>query len=176
MVIKIFYVVIAIFSVAMVFLSVQTPYFEEMFKENLNVSNLEMQGVRDYQVGEKITGEFRAKNGIRYKDRDEFYEFDAVIIDDINHTISSNLAVKKGDNIKFSGSAHYRNSDEIDYKSEQITYNLKNKIVRSDVPYTLTQGENKVTGEKISYDTKNKKTNSKGIHAWYYTQDKNSSN
>ena len=32
MVIKIFYIVIAIFSVAMVFLSVQTPYFEEMFK------------------------------------------------------------------------------------------------------------------------------------------------
>ena len=84
MVIKIFYVVIAIFSVAMVFLSVQTPYFEEMFKENLNVSNLEMQGVRDYQVGEKISDEFKTKNGIRYKDRDEFYEFDAVILDDIN--------------------------------------------------------------------------------------------
>ena len=175
MVIKIFYIVIAIFSVAMVFLSVQTPYFEEMFKENLNVSNMEMQGVKDYQVGEKISGEFRAKNVIRYKDRDEFYEFEAVINDDMNHTMSSQTATKKGDNIKFNGDAHYQNSDNFDYKSEEIIYNQKTKIVRSDVPYTLTQGENKVTGDKISYDTKNKKTNSKGIHAWYYIQDKNSS-
>ena len=59
MVIKIFYVAIAIFSVAMVFLSLQDPYLTEAFKKDNTIANMEMIGINDYEIGEKINLQIR---------------------------------------------------------------------------------------------------------------------
>ena len=177
MVIKIFYVAIAIFCVAMVFLSVQTPYFSDMFRQDLSIANMEMRKIVDYQIGERVDAKFTADGGTRYKDRDEFVNFKAEEISaDMNHTLVSKTATRAGELIKFNGDAHYVNSSGFDYTAQEIIYDTSSKIVRSDVPYVLRQGNDRVTGASISYDTKTKQTNSKGIHAWYQLKDQNSTN
>ena len=177
MVIKIFYVAIAIFCVAMVFLSVQTPYLSDILKSDLSVASMEMSGITDYLIANTTSAKFTAEHGTRYKDRDEFKNFKAEEISaDLNHTLVSKTATRAGELIKFNGDAHYINTDGFDYTAQEIIYDTSSKIVRSDVPYVLRQGGDRITGASISYDTKTKQTNSKGIHAWYLIKDQNSTN
>ena len=172
MVIKIFYVAIAIFSVAMVFLSLQDPYLTEVFKQDENIANMEMFGINDYEVSQSIISKMSAKSGIRYETYDEFKDFKGVRIDDINHTLYSKVAIRKDDEIIFKGNANYQNSDNINYNSEEIIYNIKTKIVKSNTPFTMWQNDDKVTGTSIKYDINKKQTNAKGIKAWYQLKEK----
>ncbi|MBQ9292452.1 MAG: LPS export ABC transporter periplasmic protein LptC [Campylobacter sp.] len=177
MVIKIFYVAIAIFSVAMVFLSLQDPYLTEAFKQDNTIANMEMNGIRDYEVAEKVNLQISAKSGTRYKDYDEFNEFNGIHTDGkTNHALRSDIAILKDDILTFKGNANYQNSDNINYNSEEIIYNIKSKIVRSDTPFIMRQGDDNVSGSGIIYDINKKQTNAKGIHAWYHIKDKNSTN
>ena len=177
MVIKIFYVAIAIFSVAMVFLSLQDPYLTEAFKKDNTIANMEMIGINDYEIGEKINLQITAKSGTRYKDYDEFNEFNGIQKDENStHILRSNIAIRKDDELIFKGNANYQNSDNINYNSEEIIYNIKSKIVRSDTPFIMRQGDDNVSGSSIIYDINKKQTNAKGIHAWYHIKDKNSTN
>ena len=177
MVIKIFYVAIAIFSVAMVFLSLQDPYLTEAFKKDNTIANMEMIGINDYEIGKKINLQIIAKSGTRYKNYDEFRDFNGTHLDvDLNHTLSSKTAIRKGDTLTFKGDANYHNSDNINYTSQEIIYNTKKKIVKSDSDFVMWQGEDKVSGKSIVYDINKKQTNAKGIHAWYLIKDQNSTN
>lgn len=177
MVIKIFYVAIAIFSVAMVFLSLQDPYLTEAFKKDNTIANMEMIGINDYEIGEKINLQITAKSGTRYKNYDEFRDFNGTHLEvDLNHTLSSKTAIRKGDILTFKGDANYQNSDNINYTSQEIIYNTKKKIVSSNVPFVMWQGEDRVDGKSIVYDINKKQTNAKGIHAWYQIKDQNSTN
>ena len=136
-----------------------------------------MKKIVDYQIGERVDAKFTADGGTRYKDRDEFVNFKAEEIGaDLNHTLVSKTATRAGELIKFNGDAHYVNSSGFDYTSQEIIYDTSSKIVRSDVPYVLRQGGDRITGASISYDAKTKQTNSKGIHAWYLIKDQNSTN
>lgn len=177
MVIKIFYVAIAIFSVAMVFLSLQDPYLTEAFKQDNTIANMEMNGIRDYEVAEKVNLQISAKSGTRYKDYDEFNEFNGIQKDqNLTHILRSNIAIRKDDELIFKGNANYQNSDNINYNSEEIIYNTNSKIVSSNVPFVMWQGEDRIGGKSIVYDINKKQTNAKGIHAWYQIKDQNSTN
>ncbi|CZE49244.1 Uncharacterised protein [Campylobacter geochelonis] len=174
MVIRIFYIAIAIFSVAMVILSVQTPYFSDFFKEDLSVANMEMTKIEDFEVSEnKITGKFSSDSGVRYKDRDEFNGFLGEILgDDVNHTLSSKKAIRKNDVLTFFGDAKYKNSDNLNYISDEIIYNTKTKIAQSNMPFVMTQYENKVVGANLKYDLNKKQTFATGVHGWFQTKEK----
>ena len=175
MVIKIFYVAIAIFSVAMVFLSLQDPYLTETFKQDNAIANMEMNGIVDYEVGQNINSKIIAKSGTRYKTYDEFSEFSGVRIENNEtHTLRSDIAIRKGDELVFKGNANYHNSDNINYNSEEIIYNTNSKIVQSNVPFVLRQGDDSVSGNSIIYDINKKQTNAKGIKAWYFLKETNS--
>ena len=87
MVIKIFYFFIALFSVVMVFLSVQTPYVAELFNgDDSKIATIEMHGIDDYEItNDKITAKFSAKSGERFSNKDVFSDFVAdKIFDDLN--------------------------------------------------------------------------------------------
>ncbi|MBR6953111.1 MAG: LPS export ABC transporter periplasmic protein LptC [Campylobacter sp.] len=175
MVIKIFYVAIAIFSVAMVFLSLQDPYLTEAFKKDNTIANMEMIGINDYEIGEKINLQISAKSGTRYKDYDEFNEFSGIQKDENStHILRSNIAIRKDDELIFKGNANYQNSDNINYNSEEIIYNTNSKIVSSNVPFVMWQGYDSVSGDSIKYDINKKQTSAKGIKAWYFIKETNS--
>ncbi|NLK66804.1 MAG: LPS export ABC transporter periplasmic protein LptC [Campylobacteraceae bacterium] len=174
MALRVFYFGIAIFSVAMVILAVQTPYFGDFFKEELDIASLEMEKIIDYEVTPaKITSKYEAKKGVRYSNKDEFINFVGhTIDDDVNHTMSSNIAVLQGDEVWFIDDARYSSSDAFNYISDEIVYNRVTKIVTSNKPFTLWQYENNVTGLTIKHDLKTKQTFATGVHGWYNLQEK----
>ncbi|MDK8323621.1 MAG: LPS export ABC transporter periplasmic protein LptC [Campylobacter ureolyticus] len=169
MAIRIFYFGIAIFSVMMVILSVQTPYFSDFFKNEIDLAQTEIFDIADYEVTEeKIIAKYEADKGVKYKDKDEFENFKGLILNkDTNHTLSSKKAIHKDDIIEFLGNAEYKNSDEINYISDEIFYNTKTKIATSNKPFILWQNENNVTGLNLMYDLNTKQTFATGVNGWF---------
>lgn len=167
MVIKIFYVAVAIFAVAMVFLSLQSPFSDDFIKSGITSPATEFKNVVDYEVGDKINGKFTSTNGVSYKNSDEFENFKAIYIDDINHTLSSKIAISKGDDIIFKKDVNYTNSNNLNFLSEEAIYNTKTKIAKSNVPFIMLQNGDKITGKSLKYDLNKKQTFSKGVHGCF---------
>lgn len=157
----------AIFSVGMVFIAFQDPYELQELKRNINIATMTMYNVEDYEIDESISSRYKADIAIRFHDRDEFKNFDGFYIkDDVNHTLSSNDAVYKGDLLSFSNNATYLNSDGIKYVSDEIKYNLNTKEIYSDKPFILTQAEDKIIGEEILYKMQTKEIFAKKVKGW----------
>jgi len=173
MVIKIFYFAVAIFAVAMVILSVQTPYVSDIFKEDAKIAVIEMNGVTDYQISsEQVLGKFDATSGKRFKKHDEFENFHGIYLgEDVNHTLKSKKATIKGKVITLQNDAKYSNSDDINYTSSKIIYNSKTKIINSPKEFRLTQNQDIVIGNNATYDMNKKQTFAKGVHGWFQTED-----
>ena len=81
------------------------------------------------------------------------------------HEMVSKRAIYQNDSIKFSGNADYRNSDGIRFISDEIIYEINDKIIRSDVNFTMTQNKDEAIGEAVKYDINAKKTYATKIKA-----------
>jgi len=59
-------------------------------------------------------------------------------------------------------------SDELNRYSDrdEVIYNTKTKIVRSEANFTITRNGDKVLGDSGSYDLGKKQTQIKGLRAW----------
>lgn len=172
MIIKIFYFVIAIFSVVMVFLVSFDPYISEVLKEDLSVSNIQILKVTDYEMNASvISGIYVASEANRYKDRDEFLNFKAQILRaKQEHNLSADRAILMGDIIKFSKNARYENNESLSFVSDEIEYDTKRKIAVSNVPFVIMQNSDKTTGQSGSYDLNKKQTRIKGLKGWIEQQ------
>lgn len=168
MVVKIFYAVIAIFSIAMVFLASSDPYFAENFKKDLSVANMQANDIVDYEINATmISARYEADELNRYNKEDEFLMFKSEILrGNLLHFLSSDKAKIQGDNIKFIHNVVYDNNDSLNFQSDEVVYNQKTKIAISKKDFIMTQNSDKIIGKSLEYDLKNKQTKIKGIKAW----------
>ena len=54
MVIRIFYLVVSVFSVAMVYLAIEEPYYSELLKGGEVSANMQMNTVTDYEMNATV--------------------------------------------------------------------------------------------------------------------------
>ncbi|ANE36196.1 putative lipooligosaccharide transport system, substrate-binding component (LptC family) [Campylobacter iguaniorum] len=172
MVIKIFYVIISLFSVSMVFLMTQNPYSSKLEQGDISIANMEAKNIVDYELNAtKTYARYDADNIIRYKNYDDISNFDSVILKgNTLHYLSSNKATATKDIITFYGDAKYKNSDKLNYNSERIIYNIALENLKSDSDFIMTQNSDKVVGKSVLYDMKDKKIFAKKVSGWYYTK------
>ena len=168
MVVKIFYFVVAIFSVVMIFLAAQDPYLANVLKIDTKISNMQINDVIDYEINStKISGVYEADELNRYNDKDEFLSFKAKILrGNLKHFLSSDKAISQNDEIIFQKNANYENNDSLRFISDEVRYGTKTKIVRSEANFTLIRNNDKALGESGSYDLGKKQTQVKGLRAW----------
>ena len=168
MVVKIFYFVVAIFSAVMIFLAAQDPYLANVLKVDTKISNMQVNDVVDYEINStKISGVYESDELNRYSDRDEFLDFKARILrGNLRHFLSSDKAISQNDEIIFQKNANYENNDSLKFKSDEVIYNTKTKIVRSEANFTITRNGDKARGDSGSYDLGKKQTQIKGLRAW----------
>ena len=107
LVVKIFYFVVAIFSVVMIFLAAQDPYLANVLKIDTKISNMQINDVIDYEINStKISGVYEADELNRYNDKDEFLSFKAKILrGNLKHFLSSDKAISQNDEIIFQKNA-----------------------------------------------------------------------
>lgn len=169
MVIKIFYFVIALFSVSMAVIAFQSPYLSQISKIDVNIADMQMNGIKNYEINVNGTnGYYEAKNALRIGEGDYFYEFKGKFYrgDNTIHNLRSDEGIYKKNEIIFKKNAFYENSDNLDFSSQEIIYDIKNATLRSDTDFVATQNKDKIIGKSVKYDTKNKQIYAKGVHSW----------
>ncbi|ASM40650.1 LPS export ABC transporter periplasmic protein LptC [Campylobacter sp. RM12327] len=168
MVIKIFYFVIALFSVSMALIAFQSPYLKQISKIEVGIASMQMNGIKNYEINSSgINGLYEATKALRINDDDYFYDFKGKILrDDTVHNLRSDEGIYKKDEVIFKKNAFYENSNNLNFSSQEIIYDIKSGIVKSDVDFVATQNKDKIIGKSVKYDTKNKQIYAKGVHSW----------
>lgn len=151
----------------MVYLTLQDPYYSQLFKSEKNPLNMQINNVVDYEINASIVaGKFETDEWRRYPDRDEFLNFRAKILrNDVKHDAICDEAFYQDGIAKFKGNANYSNSDRIRLVSDEIIYDSKKKVVKSDVNFTITQNSDKIQGKSVIYDINLKQMNATGVKA-----------
>lgn len=157
MVIKIFYAFIALFSLAMVLILAQNPYISNFGKANIEIADMQMSGVKDYEISQNgINSYYEASIWQKFGEKNNFFNFYGTILDaNSTHKISSQSGYQKENTLIFSGNAMYENDKNFTFLSQEIIYDMKNKILHSNVPFLATHFDNNLSGKRISYDIKN---------------------
>lgn len=80
LVIRIFYLVVSVFSVAMVYLAIEEPYYSELLNGGEVSANMQMNAVTDYEMNATtISARYEADTWNRYPEFDELVKFRAEI-------------------------------------------------------------------------------------------------
>ena len=104
MAIKIFYFVVALFSMSVVALMLQNPYEASLQSNSIKVANMQADGVISYEINATNTyAKFTSKSVIAYDDYNEFIQPNVTFIQKDRHNITSNEAIYKDNNITFFG-------------------------------------------------------------------------
>ena len=159
MVIRIFYLVVSVFSVAMVYLAIEEPYYSELLKGGEVTTNMQMNAVTDYEINASVVNaRYEADTWNRYSEFDEFIKFRAEIFkDNKEHNVSSDKAFYNGGRIILKGNARYANNENLTFLSEEVIYSTATKVATTQTPFTLTKNEDKIVGKALVYDFELKK-------------------
>jgi len=154
--VKFLYYFIFAFVAIMVFLLYQKPFDIELNKTNKNEPNIEIIDVTNYSITQDgVTHIVKATKALRFLKYDEFYNIDA--IRKSKDYFLENLKAKSGrliaDNLYLKGDVNYANSDDVKFKSQKLDYNLKTKIVKTDVDFTLENNRTLTYGSSLLYNT-----------------------
>ena len=78
------------------------------------------------------------------------------------HRLSSDFAIIKDKNVTMKQNAIYQNSDKnLTYSSNELIWG--EGFLRSNVPFTITQNGDRISGASGSYDINNKKIKAKNV-------------
>ena len=159
MVIRIFYLVVSIFSVAMVYLAIEEPYYSDLLSGGEVSASMQMNIVADYEINATmVNARYEADTWNRYSEFDEFIKFRAEIFkDNKRHNVNSDKAFYNGGRITLRGNARYANNENLAFASEEVIYSTATKVATSDSPFTMTQNEDKIVGKALVYDFELKK-------------------
>lgn len=163
MTLKIFYFLIALFSVSVVFGLFDNSYNFVFNKENVKLANMKALNVEAYELNASaIDAFYKASEVVRYDDHDEVFGFWGVFKNDNLHTLSADFALIKDKNITMKQNALYQNSDEnLSYSSNELIWGEGN--LRSNVPFIITQKGDRVRADSGSYDINNKIIKAKNV-------------
>ncbi|MBW6487597.1 LPS export ABC transporter periplasmic protein LptC [Sulfurimonas sp.] len=110
----------------------------------------------------------------RYKDR--------YAVEKIDYTDSSKdyIANMKSDNgiykneiVYLDGNIVYVREDGLTFETQKATYNKKTSLAVADGNFVLYQGENRVSGNALKYNSSSEKIESKNVSAKYNLKDGN---
>ena len=156
MAVKFLYYFIFAFVAIMVFLLYQKPYDVNLSKGSTNTPNIEMFSVTNYSITKDgISHIVNATKVLRFVDHDEFYNIDAIrkSKNDFLENVKADSGKLVKDDFHLKGNVRYRNSDNVKFKSEKVNYNLKTKIVKTDVNFILEDNRTVTHGTSLIYKT-----------------------
>jgi LPS export ABC transporter protein LptC len=144
----------------MLFLLYQKPYDVQLSTNSENEPNIEMIDVTNYSITQEgVTHIVKATKVLRFSRYDEFFNIDTIrkSKEYFLEKLKADRGKLVGDNLYLKGNIRYKNSDNVKFKSEEVDYNLKTKIVKTDVDFTLENNRTITHGTSLLYKTIEKK-------------------
>ena len=158
----------------MVFLLAQDPYLLDFHPVNTKIAQVEMYDVQDHEIGTTgVISITNAKKAVRFSDRDELYDVDALLRrDGFINSLRANKGTLKKEVIYLEGDVRYVRSDGITFESEAVEYYKTKDMLKGNVPFVLSDTYNKTNGDSFVYLIDKKKIDAKNIHATLETEKK----
>ncbi|EAJ7177854.1 hypothetical protein APO84_00435 [Campylobacter jejuni] len=167
MAIKIFGILIALFTITFTILSLQDPYSLNLQTNALNFKNIEAKNLKAYESNTSIIkAYYKANSWARYADRDEFNDFITLNLD---FNLSANRLEffnKDMSKVLFEGNVTYIGSNNVKIISQEVEYQPKDKILHTNTNFKALINGSIINGNTLNYDVKNKILNIQGVNAW----------
>ncbi len=165
MAIRIFGILIALFTISFTILSLQDPYFLNPKDYSLDFKNIEASSLKAYDLNSTtVRSYYRASSWTRYENKDVFKDFINLGLD---FNLSANTLELLGkDRIIFEGNVKYSGKDNTRLLGEKMEFKPKEKILSTHSGFKAMIGENIINGNVLNYDLKNKILQVQGVQAW----------
>lgn len=163
MTLRIFYFLIALFSISVVFGLFNNSFMIDAATSNLKVANLRAQNTKIYELNTTQNyALYEAKGVTRYSDYDEITDFNGSMKNENLHNLSSDFAIVKDKNITMKGHAFYQNFDDnLSYNSDELLY--AQDVLSTNAPFILLQNGKKVLANSGEYNIKTKIMKAKNV-------------
>ncbi|MDD3462347.1 MAG: LPS export ABC transporter periplasmic protein LptC [Sulfurospirillaceae bacterium] len=174
MAIKILYYGAILFFAVMIFLLLKNPYkIEEYRADGTKIPNIELFDIKSYQIDNGgLRAILFAKNLSRYDGFDVLLDIDAMHKGDTGliDILRSKRGIQKDGILTFSKDTHYERTDGLKLTGDEIKYDVKNKILSSDIPFVFTQKNSTTEGNSFVYQMKEGKISALSIHSTIITE------
>lgn len=157
MTLKIFYFLIAIFSLSVIFGLFDSSFNIGFEPKNVKVADLRAFDVMAHELNASVvSASYGAKEVVRYKDKDEIFGFSGSYFNDEHHELSSDFAEVIGNKIHMKQNALYENAEQnLSYRGDELIYD--GKSLESNKSFVIEKGSHIIHANSGSYDIKNKK-------------------
>ncbi len=111
-----------------------------------------------------------ASHAVRYNTRDEMFDANILLRNNLEQkdfkieTLQAQIIIKKGDDLSLRRDVKYKRDDFINFNTNELDYNLKNRIAQNTVKYDGTYYNNYMIGTNLYLDGLNNNMKSKNVH------------
>ncbi|MBK1964304.1 hypothetical protein DU472_01770 [Campylobacter novaezeelandiae] len=167
MVIKIFGVLIALFTIIFTILTLQDPYSLNLKSYSLDFKNMEAKNLNIYETNSSaIKAYYKANSWERYNDKDIFHYFTTLNFDFNLSANTLELLNNQKNKIVFEGNVSYIDLNGTKILSQKVKFNPDEKIISTDVGFKAFLNKNRIDGNVLVYDLKKKTLQIEGVKAW----------
>ncbi|EGQ2238296.1 hypothetical protein K8D53_000649 [Campylobacter coli] len=167
MAIRIFGILIALFTITFTILSLQDPYSLNIKSYALNFKNIEASDLNAYELNaSNVKSYYKAQSWARYTDKDEFDNF---VNFNLDFNLSANKLELKGkemDKVLFEGNVTYIGLNNTKIFADKVEYAPKNKILSTNTGFKALINGSIINGNTLNYDVENKILQVQGVNAW----------
>jgi LPS export ABC transporter protein LptC len=171
---KLFSIILILFIAEITFLSTKEPKILKVTKEDINYSTIKFTKLQGCRIdNEGISQRISASQARKFKTYDELYDLNTSFQNkNVEHTLIAKKARFQNDILYLKGDVLYENNQTTHIKSEELEYNVKTKIVKSPVAFTLTSNKGIMRGKSFTYDMKNGALEGEGMHYSFEVDEK----
>jgi len=110
-------------------------------------------------------------SGLRFKER---YEINKITFVDGTgvrvKTLDADKGIYRDETLVLEGNVRFHRGEGTDALMQKATYDRASEVVRGEGPFELSQGANRITGNDLVYDMKNRRIEAGAIRADYDLQ------
>lgn len=164
MAVRIFAVLMGLFSLVLVFLGMQEFYVLDFEPPSVDFKNIEANKLDVYELNSSLAkANYKANAWERYADKDVFNN---VFVYGFDFNLSSNkLSYANGD-ILLQGKVRYADNNQSKIETERLFYDKAKQKISTKSNFKAYQKESIVTGTAFEYDLEGKKMRIQGVRAW----------
>lgn len=153
-----------LFSLALVFLSVQDFYFIDIKPYGIDFKNVEANTLSAYELNSsEVKANYNAALWTRYQDKDIF---NAVRVFGFDYNLSANELALTSGAVELSGKVHYEDINQTSIDAHKLNYDKKKQNLSTKSDFTAYKGNNTLKGNALSYDLRSKELSIRGVKAW----------
>ena len=171
---KIFSIILILFIAEITFLSTKEPKILKVSKKDINYSTIKFTTLQGCTIQkEGISQRIRASKALKFKTYDELYDLNTSFLEQgIRHTLIAKKARYQDDILYLTGDVLYENNQSLHIKSKELEYNVKTKIAKSPVAFTLSSNQGIMIGDSFVYDMKNGALKGEKMHYSFEVNEK----